>query len=43
MTTSLNDVKARNKAEESKMREEYKKADRTFSENLATYDAEMKE
>ena len=39
----LNDVKARNKAEENKLREDYKKADRAFSENLSTYDTEMKE
>jgi predicted house-cleaning noncanonical NTP pyrophosphatase (MazG superfamily) len=33
----------RNKREETKLREEYKKADRLYSENLANYDAEMKE
>jgi hypothetical protein len=33
----------RNKREETKLRVEYKNADRRYTENLANYDAEMKE
>jgi hypothetical protein len=36
-------VKSKNKAEETKLREEYKKADRLYSENLNNYDQDMKE
>ena len=39
----LKEVKDRNKVDETKLREEYKKSDRLYSENLANYDAEMKE
>jgi hypothetical protein len=36
-------VKLKNKQEETKQREEYKKADRMYSENLNNYDQDMKE
>lgn len=39
----MNQVKSKNKAEETKLREEYKKADRLYSENLNNYDQDMKE
>lgn len=41
--SQLSQLKYKNKAEETKLREEYKKADRLYSENLLNYDAEMKE
>lgn len=43
LDSTLNQVKLKNKTEETKMREEFKKADRLYSENLANYDAEMKD
>jgi len=39
----LNQIKAKNKAEEAKMREDYKRADRVYTDNLQNYDAEMKQ
>ena len=36
-------VKLKNKTDENKLREEYKKADRLYSENLNSYDVEMKD
>ena len=36
-------VKGKNKTDENKLREEYKKADRLYSENLNSYDVEMKD
>ena len=43
LENSLSMVKLKNKTDETKMREEYKKSDRLYSENLANYDAEMKD
>jgi len=43
LESSLSQVKLKNKTEETKLREEYKKADRLYSENLNNYDAEMKD
>lgn len=43
LEAQLKEVKTKNKTEELKMREEYKKADRLFTENLGNYDAEMKD
>jgi hypothetical protein len=38
-----NMLKQKNKTDEHKLREEYKKADRLYSENLNSYDLEMKD
>ena len=35
-------IKNKNKADELKLREDYKKNDRNYTDNLANYDAEMK-
>ena len=43
LDTQLTNVKGKNNLDEKKLRDEYKKADRLYSENLANYDAEMKE
>ena len=43
LENNLKDVKAKNKTDENKLREEYKKADRLYSENLNSYDIEMKD
>lgn len=39
---TLNQLKLKNKTEELKMREDYKRADRVYTDNLQNYDAEMK-
>jgi len=36
-------VKQKNKLDEHNLRQEYKKADRLYTDNLQTYDLEMKE
>ncbi len=36
-------IKNKNKTEEQKMREDFKRADRVYTENLNNYDAEMKQ
>ena len=42
MESNLRDLKARNKQDEQKLREDYKRADRVYTDNLQNYDAEMK-
>ena len=36
-------VKLKNKTDEVKLREDYKRADRLYTENLNSYDIEMKD
>jgi hypothetical protein len=43
LEANLLQVKLKNKTDENKLREEYKKADRLYTENLNTYDIEMKD
>jgi hypothetical protein len=43
LETNLSQLKLKNKTDETKLREEYKKADRLYSENLNTYDADMRD
>ena len=43
MEQQLNITKLRNKNDENKLREEYKKADRLYGENINTYDLEMRD
>ena len=43
LEANLAQVKLKNKTDENKLREEYKKADRLYSENLNAYDIEMKD
>jgi lambda repressor-like predicted transcriptional regulator len=43
LEANLKEVKLKNKTEETKLREDYKKADRLYSENLNSYDIEMKD
>ena len=43
LEANLAQVKLKNKTDENKLREEYKKADRLYSENLNSYDIEMKD
>jgi len=43
LEANLREVKQKNKTEETKLREDYKKADRLYSENLNSYDIEMKD
>ncbi len=43
LEANLGQIKLKNKTDENKLREEYKKADRLYFENLNAYDAEMKD
>lgn len=43
LENKLQFIKTKNKTEEQKMREDYKRADRVYTENLTNYDAEMKQ
>jgi hypothetical protein len=43
LEANLMQVKLKNKTDEVKLREDYKRADRLYTENLNSYDIEMKD
>jgi hypothetical protein len=43
LSSNLDMVKLKNKTDELKLRDDYKKADRLYGENINTYDLEMRD